>query len=449
MAYYVGYSGQTGVVTINEVSVIEAGPGQGTGVGRTFMGVYAPRRNDYQIFFPGTNLGGEAYDTEAAPGHLINTVTEETRDADFPTMRLREDGQDVFIEDILVLQRGTRRFEIQHRAWLNRGLDLKFAAPNGDQTQRPQIRIQNNTGRTLFNPIFIKGGEYIEIAANSSNAEFEAGQTFDSSTLYPTWHNVDDRMVEKLTARFGKDGGSKHAADRALAVTNYLKTHMKQYAAGVFVAWADGASLPVKIGTSGSKASEPNLDGITLLVVPAQATNRGGRAISLKKNPPKAFFATAFNPEDRDSGEWKPCEKTFIPIRTPDDQNKRCVYLRLQFDPEYGQYVYEGKAVQLTFNVLNKAGRNTVNFNGVLNVSTRMDGASKKSERFKLLDTESIAGLGPSQSRRIKTFKFQFSDTEQFTRSAIILKIQPEADDGTSLIDSLVLEKVDLQLIDR
>ena len=55
----------------------------------------------------------------------MNSAYVEQRDAEFPPMRLREDGENMTVEDILILQRSTRRFEIQHRAWLNRGLDFE------------------------------------------------------------------------------------------------------------------------------------------------------------------------------------------------------------------------------------------------------------------------------------------------------------------------------------
>ena len=60
-----GYAGQTGVVTVNEVCVIEAGPGQSTGGKADLHGrVRAAPRNDYQIVFPNTGQSGiEAYDT--------------------------------------------------------------------------------------------------------------------------------------------------------------------------------------------------------------------------------------------------------------------------------------------------------------------------------------------------------------------------------------------------
>lgn len=448
--YYYGYSGATGFVTVNEVCVIEAGSGQGTGIGRTFMGVYTPRRNDYQIEFPPLKLGGDArYDTEAAPGHLVNTEFMKSRELEYPSMRVREAGGSLKIEEILFQTRSTRRFEIQHRVWLNGGLDLKIASGQGDNETQPAIKMTNNTGRTLFNPIFVKNGRYIDLARGTKQSEFANGQEMDSTAMAVEWHAIDDKMVENFTARFDRVGGGKHTAVRAIAAATYLKNHMKQYTAGVFVAWADGASLPVKIGATGDKTEEPNLDGITLLVVPATASNRGGRAISLKKNPPKAFYATAYSPEDRSSGEWKPCAKDSITIKTPDDQNKKCVYLRLQFDREYGQYVYENKAAQLTFSLVNRSPRGSAPFNGDLKIFARIDSAKDKTDRFKLLEEPAIAGLAPSSVNKLKPAKFQFTGTELFTGSSIILKIQPQPDEGAVLPENLVLEGVDLQLVDK
>ncbi len=525
-AYYIGYSGKTGAVTVNEVSVIEAGAGQNTGIGRTFMGVYAPRRADYQIEFPPLAFSKEdVYDTQAAPAPLVNTVTMATRDYfDYPQMDIREAGDGMKIESILIQNRSTRRFEIQHRAWLGGGLDLKFANTNNERDEHPSILVHNNVtrlaqrvklidnpnfdkvvfsnaashaaddakskrkwieegaviyrdddhvvvtlerghvdiarsniasiqtaqvGRVMRNAVFIKNGHYIEFEGENSKRDLDPGQTWDSRQSNSGWKPVDDQFLERYAVRFremGQDG--KHTADRASAVAHYLKDHMKQYVAGVFLAWTDGASLPVNIGVTGAQVEEPYLDGITLLVVPAVASNRG--RVAYKMDEPRAQFATAFSPEVRTSGEWKNCAKESIPIKTPLASGRKCVYLRLKFDREYGQYVYKNKAAQLTFNIRNKSATNTTPYNGEVNLLVRMDNAVGPIDRFKLLGTPTaIAGLAPGSTYQIKTGKIQFTSSELFTGSSVILKVEPEADQGSVVPDNLVIENVQLNLVDR
>ena len=99
--------------------------------------------------------------------------------------------------------------------------------PNGDQQARPRrSSITNNTGKTLFNPIFIKGGEYMEVAAGGNANEFCAGANFDSSMQYSNLAQgvVTTMSIEKMSGRFNRDGVSHHDADRALAVANYFES---------------------------------------------------------------------------------------------------------------------------------------------------------------------------------------------------------------------------------
>ena len=56
IAYVVGYLGHTGKLTVNELSVGEMGPREDVGVARTFFGIYAPLRDDFQIEFPPMKL---------------------------------------------------------------------------------------------------------------------------------------------------------------------------------------------------------------------------------------------------------------------------------------------------------------------------------------------------------------------------------------------------------
>ena len=525
-AYYIGYSGKTGAVTVNEVSVIEAGAGQNTGVGRTFMGVYAPRRADYQINFPAlAPSGDEVYETDAAPSPLINTETLATRDySDYPYMQIREGGGGMKIEQILIQNRSTRRFEIQHRAWLGGGLDLKLVNAASETAEHPNVTARNSVkrvgqrvkliehpdfdgivfssgpshagedaltkrkwveegsviykddrhvvialnqgrvdvarsnvaviqtaqvGRVLHMPVFIKNGNYMEFAGDNGSRNLNPGQVWDSSQDATNWQPMNDAFIERFTERFRLAGPQgKYTQDRATAVAQYLKEHMKQYVAGVFVAWMDGPSLPVEVGVAGAKVEEPFLDGITLLVVPATATNRG--SASYRMDDPKTLYATAYSPEDRSSGEWKATGRDLIPIKTPVQGAGKCVYLRLKFDRDYGQYVYKNKAAQLAFTLTNKSTRNTTPFNGELVVSARMDGARGPADRFKQLDEPTpIGGLASGVSHKIKLNKIQFTSTELFTGSSIILKIQPAADEGTSVPDNLVIEKVELRIVDR
>ncbi|MEI6236179.1 MAG: hypothetical protein WCT04_24250 [Planctomycetota bacterium] len=525
-AYYFGYSGRTAAIIVNEVSIVEVGAGQDTGIGRTFMGVYAPRRNDYQIEFPPLQITrDETFETEAAPSHLVNAETVKTRrDFDYPSMRLRESGDGMKIEEILIQDSATRRFEIQHRTWLGGGVDIKFINASGESETHPRVLIRNNVlgivqkvklterqtlsgiilpkneaipasevpklrkyieagtvvykddrrfvvsteigridiasanvasiqttqaGRLLHAPVFVKNGQYIEFDSGTGSKDLAEGQTWDTQTSLKDWKPIDDQFLARFAARF-RDAGldNKHVADRAGAVGNYVRNHLKQYVAGVFIAWTDGAALPVEIGPTGYKVQEPYLDGITLLVVPASANNR--TRASYRMEEPKAFYATAFSPEVIMSGEWKPCGRESIPIRTPVDDKNKCVYLRLKFDRDFGQYVYKGKAAQVSFSLVSKAAPNTPPFHGDVTLSTRLDGARTPLERFKTLEpTVIVPSLKTGNPQRIKSAKIQFTNTELFTGSSVILKIQPQHDDGPNAQFNLAIENVQLELVDR
>lgn len=469
-AYYVGFAGQTGEVTVNEVSVIECGPGQSNGVARTFMGVYTPRRNYYQVEFPPQQLGvSGVFDTEAAPAHLINAVNRASRSVDtLPSMRLRETGNSISIDEILIQSRDTRRFEVQHRAWVNGGVKLDFAGPRADADPTPQLTVTNNTGRVLHSPVFIKGNQYLEFNGGSGKYDLPDGQEYSTRNTYANWQVLNERFFETFASRFNTDGTRAHISDRAKAVGNYLKGHMSQYVTGVFIAWADGASLPVKVGPTGGRTEQPNLEGITLFVVPAVASSRGWRAVHIEKNPPKVWYTTQYNPEDATSGGWQALGRNGRIAF--DSRIKGSVYLALEFDPSYGQYVYEipPKAAKLTFNVRNGS---RAHFNGMLYPWVRNHAAEKPSERFarvKFEDGTSDASLavgGVSSSNRVPGIKFEFTDVVNFTPAQnfpknlqqkmpsgpmIVLKLQVTPDDGNlQETDNLMLENVKVEIVPR
>lgn len=350
MAYYTGYSGSIGKSTVNEVTVLEAGPGAPEAVGRTFMGVYAPQRDEYQIAFPPQKLEhGEFFDTKAAPGHLVNQELFERRNTELPEMTVLDTGGRLEIQSIRIQQRATRRFEIQHRAAVGGGVELKTTSVGTGSTD---ISVVNNTGMTLKQPMFYKNGQYAPLKPGQSVGELAPGESFDSRNVGLQWRGNRSQCFDEL-ARVHASGIKHHQADRAKALTDYLEQHSRQYVNGVLYAWIDGPMLPVEIGPTGSRLSVPHLEGITLLIVPVAASNKGSKFGAAAYVPPQVSYSDAYNPMLTKSGLWKPLRgKAQIEgyDRDPNDPQKMlpCIYLKLNFgEDSYSRKHYQEKPTQL------------------------------------------------------------------------------------------------------
>lgn len=348
MAYYTGYSGSTGNNTVNEVTVLEAGPGAPEAVGRTFMGVYAPQRDDYHIKFPPQKLPhGELFDTKAAPGHLVNQDLFEKRNQELPQMTVLDTGSRLEIEAIRIQQRATRKFEIQHRASVGGGIELKTTGGSGAGVT--EVSVVNNTGMTLRKPIFFKNGQYAPLKANQDPGTLEPGESFDSRNTGLQWRSGRTQAFEEM-ARVHQSGTKHHQADRAKALTDYLEQHSRQYVNGVLYAWIDGPMLPVEIAPTGSKSfGVPHLEGITLLIVPVAASNKGSKFGAAAYVPPQVSYSDAYNPMLIASGNWKAL-KGKAEMGSRDEANGLfpTIFLKMNFGEDgYSRKQYQEKQTQL------------------------------------------------------------------------------------------------------
>ena len=363
IAYGVGYMGQTGQLTVNEVSVLEAGPGQDIGIARTFFGMYAPYGDDYRIEFPS--------EQQAAPGHLINLTNSENRNIDMPELRLVDTDAGIGIEKLRVQQRSTRRLEIMHRARLGQGgVDVHFAAAK--ESGGYDLEIQNNTGYDLFHPVLIYNNQAVsltdensEILSSGTKQKFEAvqaislptgaTQTFDAVSATATFttpsaHNFSAGQIVAVTsaivatnngtwivatvpttttltavrthgvkaweapgtAFFGKNitfrtARGEHATKRTQALMGYMQSHAGSFTNGVVCAWIEGGFLPVKIAASGAKTAENpgQFEGLTLLLVPLPLPAAKSRIGQVDPGPLPVRYSLNYD-MNSGQGEWLP-----------------------------------------------------------------------------------------------------------------------------------------------
>ena len=290
LAFFIGYYGQTGQLTVNEVSVIEVGSGQTNGMARTFMGMYAPRRDDYNLEFrPVTDP--PAFESQAAPGHLLNPQTQ-TRNIENPELRIVDGGR-LKVERLRVQQRSTRRLELIHRAQVGQGLSVKVKR---DDNNALSIEVDNRTGFTLYSPILINEGQAIELGATEDNILAPGAQNTLTGVV-----KGDQRRKDMNLMFFGKSivipsARGKAANDRKTALSEYLRTQIERYSRSVVLAWMDNPEgcLPVLVGGSGEKPYRPKVEGLTLLVVPAPIkSNISLSAASTER--PKIKVSTDYN----------------------------------------------------------------------------------------------------------------------------------------------------------
>lgn len=283
IAWRVGYMGQTGQLTINEVSIVEAGAGQDVGMARTFVGLYAPRRDDYVMEFPSLKKGDEVFDNQAAPTHLVNAQQASSRGIDPVMMSLFDSGSSLMIERLLVQQRSTRRLEVQHRTKIGDGLLAKVRKNNNGGLR---IEVSNQTGYTLLNPVLYYEGNVLELGEAKENRHNLNVLLPVDSKAAPIKRDVPisgEPWKEKNAAFFGvaattftmmdKPGEDRHhTQNRAGKLAEFVRDQMPRYSRGraVFCAWIESEKgvLPIRVAQRGDELAEPRSEGVTLLLVP-------------------------------------------------------------------------------------------------------------------------------------------------------------------------------------
>lgn len=304
LAFFIGYYGKTGQLTASEVSVIEVGSGQTNGMARTFLGLYAPQRDDYTLEFR-TPTDPPAFESQAAPGHLLNPQIQ-TRNIDIPDLRIVDGGR-LKVEKLRIQQRSTRRLELMHRAQVGQGLSVKVKR---DDNNALSIDIDNRTGFTLYSPVLINEGQAIELGTSDDNILAPNQQNSLSGVV-----RGDPRRKKSDDAFFGKSivipsARGKAANDRKKALSDYLRNQIERYGRNVVVAWMDNPDgcLPVMVGGSGEKPFRPKIEGLTLLVVPTPIkTTLNMTTAALEKAKVKVSTDYNFN---TNQGTWKELPST-------------------------------------------------------------------------------------------------------------------------------------------
>ncbi len=336
IAYAVGYMGQTGKLTVNELSVIEAGPREDVGISRTFFGVYAPQRDDYSVEFPTFKRNGAEFDVQAAPGHLVNSSSETSRE-DTPALQIVDTDQGLLVNKLLVQQRSTRRLEVVHRAKLGDGLDVKVK-PNAADDKGFDIEIENNTGYELLNPVFVHEGNAIELSATpqmlpgAKNSLLGVGSTGGIA-----WKNKADAFFGKAVAFLSVRG--KQSDNRTQALKEFLRDRVDQFRNGVVCAWIEEKPLPANIYNSRHQKMEiGKFEGLTLLLVPVGIKHGGqSSAQSLKTGPIPVRYALNYIQNGSTAARWQ-AAKPAIPLQlakanTPETQGTNTSIVTLQFSP--------------------------------------------------------------------------------------------------------------------
>lgn len=292
LAWYVGYT--RGKFTLNEVTVLEAGARQHSGVARTFLALYAPSRDEYDIGFGSDKIKGEFL--QAAPGHLVSIAQMDLRAVErLPEMRIRDEPGKLSIEDLLVQARDTRRLEIVHRVDLDDGIDVTLR--ENDDGNGYTLRLRNGSPYHLLNaallvpdPRGVPRGYFLrdDLAPNAREAEV-------IQLPATTGQGWSPRLEEAFFGRsivFGKARG-QDAQNRKNALVQYvqkrLDARVRDQGQGFLAAWIDGGLLPVQVDGETPERQH----GFSLLLLPiaqefaaGDVSQSGGMRIQYSPLPP-------------------------------------------------------------------------------------------------------------------------------------------------------------------
>ena len=381
IAYVVGYMGQTGRLTVSEVAVIEAGPGQETGVARTFVGMYAPHRDEYRLEFPLVKAGADVtYDPQAAPGHLINIARTQERGIDIPPLYLVEDVEALSVERFLVQQRSTRQLELVHRVRIGGGLGVTVRSGKGNQNTL-DIELQNNTGFTLYWPVYVYEGKAYALGATPDNfLEPGAGNKL-SGLAISSGIDPNQAFFGRMVALPSAHGAL--ARNCGTALNEYLRNQTGKFPQGVICAWLDNEKgvLPVKVGAGGREAKEPKSEGLSLLLVP----------VTIKREVPsgrpdfRISYSTNYNAATNE-GSWnlvqRPVQLQNAPAPQPNPRSQNVLlvaYLKVMLPPNHRAYSYNGRQLHLQFKLgpEKEQKKSAPPLNGNMQVSARLHGANE------------------------------------------------------------------------
>ncbi|HEY3323212.1 MAG TPA: hypothetical protein VGP72_22350 [Planctomycetota bacterium] len=268
LALTIGYMGQTGQLSVTEVSVIEAGSGQNAGMARTFLTLYAPVRDDYKMQFPSASGMPEI---QAAPGHLLN-LEQQRRGLSRPELYIVDTGTALNVEKLRVQQRSTRQLEVVHRTPLGGGIDARVQREtNGALT----ISVQNNTGLKLYAPVLVYQGGAYELGTEEGNA-LPSGEKNNIVTSDPIKKTIDAAFFGRNIVLQSARGGA--ARERAEILSRYVRAQVERYSLGtaaVLCAWVDepDGCLPVLVAGSREEPRKPRMTAQTMLLakVPIRA----------------------------------------------------------------------------------------------------------------------------------------------------------------------------------
>lgn len=290
-AYYVGYAGQQGKLTVDEVSIVEAGPQQASAVARTFLNVYAPARDSYDLKFSGEGLPLQVI--QGAPGHLISPEfgTRGITDV-LPELDLIESPDGMLVNDLLIQSRSTRRLEVNHRVPLGEGIDARIKVD--EKTRQYEVKIQNNTPLVLLDAALLMrlddARQWAVPLGHLSPGEAEPkvlrlpmskGGAVEAGT--PAWDDIHQVFFGKPPTFRSARG--QWAQERAQNVSAYISSRIQRAGDAVLVAWADGGMLPVSVGDDSPRDKR----GFSLVVIPVpidtgKAPVRGGFRIQVSQD---------------------------------------------------------------------------------------------------------------------------------------------------------------------
>jgi hypothetical protein len=353
LAYVVGFMGRTGQLTVNEVAVIEAGPGQGTAMARTFLGVYAPWRDYYRMTFPAQPQTDESlFQPHAAPNHLINISRLQTRNLDVPPLHLVDGDEGLRVEQLLVQARSTRQLEIMHSARLGDGLDLSVRQSlDGGGSGLYDIDVANNTGFTLYHPVFILEDKAVALGTTPDNTlPPGAARKIERLSLAQEKEHDPGKLFFDRTIVLPTTRGD-HVRARARALTEFVRQQVKKYPQGVVCAWADNPRgfLPVTVGWGRRDGVEPKLEGLSLLLVPVAIRS------DLSRDTGTQSFPLVWGPNydcqtDRGSWyEWKADASLGQGQIEGLAEGTVGTHLRVSLPQNYRSYTYAGLRLQLRF----------------------------------------------------------------------------------------------------
>jgi hypothetical protein len=427
IAYVVGYMGQTGMLTINQVSIIEAAPGEGVGMTRTYMALYAPYRDEYRLRFPVQESPDGKFDVQAAPGHLLDMSRSESRVDDQPQMSIIDGDSGIGIDRLLVQQRSTRQLEVIHRVNLGDGIDVKLKRrPQPGRYNVFDLEVTNSTPYDLYYPAFIYEGQAVEIteddvlAAGASRKLEGVG----SNQLLP-WKESGAVFYGKQII-FRKVRGP-HAANRVVAVNNYVRDRISKMSSGCAVcAWVEAPVLPVTVASSNSEPQKPGqLEGITLLVVPVPLRES---TPSAKQVPLTVRYAQTFEPEIAPV-DWAPV-KGPVPMRFVQNVGTE-VYLELQVPKNHPQLKQDGFKLRLNARLAgenNRAGRvidsDTSLTNGEIKIEVRrtLDSGNTVWDDITPTDAD-FRDIKSTKAWAVPTLDIEFDNHRIRVNDVIILKL--------------------------